>query len=201
MSTVDGASRRTRSQTTAAIESAAVALVNEVGYDAVTVDMICERAGISQRTFFNHFKTKDAAVIGSAGPGVDQQFAREFIVARGPFLPDAFRLVELPPVAAAEDMAARLRAVGSHPELMARQMQRFTLIEAEITDILRLRLLNETPETDEATRQEQARLLAAILAGLFRYLAESTTRTAGKAAPISPARIAELLRDLGLPLT
>jgi AcrR family transcriptional regulator len=199
MSTVDGASRRTRSQTTAAIESAAVALVNELGYDAVTVDMICERAQISQRTFFNHFKTKDAAVIGSAGPGVDQQFAREFIVARGPLLPDAFRLVELPRVVAPEEMAARLRAVGSHPELMARQMQRFTLIEAEITDILRLRLLNQSPQTDEATRQEQARLLAAILAGLFRYLAESTTRTGGN-APVSPARVTDLLRDLGIPV-
>ncbi|GAA4147046.1 TetR/AcrR family transcriptional regulator [Leifsonia shinshuensis] len=199
MSTVDGASRRTRSQTTAAIESAAVALVNELGYDAVTVDMICERAGVSQRTFFNHFKTKDAAVIGSAGPGVDQQFAREFIVAHGPLLPDAFRLVQLPQVVAPQEMAARLRAVGSHPELMARQMQRFTLIEAEITDILRLRLLNENPETDETTRQEQAKLLASILAGLFRYLAETTTRT-GATAPVSPDRVAELLRGLGVPL-
>ncbi|MBO1741095.1 TetR/AcrR family transcriptional regulator [Leifsonia sp. TF02-11] len=199
MSTADAAPRRTRSQTTAAIESAAVALVNELGYDAVTVDMICERAEISQRTFFNHFKTKDAAVIGSAGPVVDQQFAREFIVAHDPLLPDAFRLVVLPQVAAPEQVAARIRAVGSHPELMARQMQRFTLIEAEITDILRLRLLNENPGADESTRQEQARLLAALLAGLFRYLAESTTRTGGK-APVTPARIAELLRDLGIPL-
>ncbi|WP_232050897.1 TetR/AcrR family transcriptional regulator [Arabiibacter massiliensis] len=55
---------RKRRETRAAIEHAAMALVDELGYDNVTVAMIAERAVVSQGTFFNYFPTKDAAVVG-----------------------------------------------------------------------------------------------------------------------------------------
>ncbi|AGF72008.1 TetR family transcriptional regulator [Corynebacterium halotolerans] len=47
------------------IEDAATALVDERGFDAVTVDDICARAGISRRTFFNYMDSKDEAVLGT----------------------------------------------------------------------------------------------------------------------------------------
>lgn len=55
---------RKRRETRAAIEHAAMALVDELGYDNVTVSMIAERAVVSQGTFFNYFPTKDAAIVG-----------------------------------------------------------------------------------------------------------------------------------------
>jgi AcrR family transcriptional regulator len=45
-----------------AIRAAAVALVAERGFTAVTVDDIATAAGISRRTFFNYFSTKAAAL-------------------------------------------------------------------------------------------------------------------------------------------
>lgn len=200
MSTADGARRRNRAETTAAIESAAVALVNERGYDAVTVDMICERAGISQRTFFNHFKTKDAAVIGTDGPRVDQGRARRFIIERGPLLPSALSLIALPAVADDADRAARLRAVGSHPDLVARQLEQFGTIQSELAEILRLRLENESPDADPVDLADQAALVSHMLAGTFRYMAEA----AAAPSPANPAeigqRIGRLLRNLRPPL-
>ncbi|PWH07938.1 TetR family transcriptional regulator [Brachybacterium endophyticum] len=43
---------------------AALELVAEHGLDGVTVEMIAERAGVSPRTFFNHWATKETAILG-----------------------------------------------------------------------------------------------------------------------------------------
>lgn len=59
-----GLRERKRRATRAAIERSAIALVGELGYDSVTVALICERADVSQGTFFNYFPTKDAAIAG-----------------------------------------------------------------------------------------------------------------------------------------
>ncbi|MDO5032807.1 TetR/AcrR family transcriptional regulator [Corynebacterium sp.] len=47
------------------IEDAATRLVDERGFADVTVEEICEAAGISRRTFFNYFDSKDSAVLGA----------------------------------------------------------------------------------------------------------------------------------------
>ncbi|WP_432543308.1 TetR/AcrR family transcriptional regulator [Kineococcus sp. SYSU DK002] len=53
---------RRRAETTQQIADAAVDLALENGWNAVTVDEIAARAGISRRTFFNYFATKDEAL-------------------------------------------------------------------------------------------------------------------------------------------
>ena len=59
-----GLRERKRRATRDAIERAAIALVSERGYDNVTVAQICEASSVSQGTFFNYFRTKDAAIVG-----------------------------------------------------------------------------------------------------------------------------------------
>ncbi|TFD23489.1 TetR family transcriptional regulator [Cryobacterium lyxosi] len=54
------------------VKQSAVSLVLEHGCDNVTVDMICSRSGISQRTFFNYFNTKNAAIIGTESSTIDE---------------------------------------------------------------------------------------------------------------------------------
>ncbi len=41
----------------------ALQLFNKKGYDRVTVDDVCEKAGISKGTFYNYFKSKDQIII------------------------------------------------------------------------------------------------------------------------------------------
>lgn len=54
---------RRRRETEAAIHRAAVELIAAQGYDAVTVPMISERAGVCVRTFFNYFPNKESSVV------------------------------------------------------------------------------------------------------------------------------------------
>lgn len=190
MSTASGA-RRSPAETTAAIERAAVALVVEHGYDRVTVDMICEAAGVSQRTFFNHFKTKDAALLGTGLPTIDERRAREFIVSNGPLLAEAAALVRVTPDMIPADpqlMIARIRAVSSNPMLIARQMERLSTIEGELRQIIELRLRREATEQGAdaaalAEIPEQAEIATHLLAGVMRYVGLSWARTAEAGSP------------------
>ncbi|MGW7517538.1 TetR/AcrR family transcriptional regulator [Streptomyces sp. NPDC054796] len=57
-----GLRERKKLETRSALRAAAVELYLDKGPSAVTVHDICEAAGVSPRTFFNYFETKDDAV-------------------------------------------------------------------------------------------------------------------------------------------
>jgi AcrR family transcriptional regulator len=195
MSNPPAARRRNVAETTAAIERAAVGLVAEHGYDAVTVDMVCEAAGVSQRTFFNHFKTKDAALLGHDLPTIDERAARAFIVSDGPLLAEAVGLVRIDPSMIPVDpalVAERIRAISAQPVLLAKQMERLAAIEGELREIIELRLRRQAGDagsdaagTDELA--EEAELITHVLAGVMRYVGIAWARRAaegGSAAPL-----------------
>ncbi|MDR7188440.1 AcrR family transcriptional regulator [Microbacterium sp. BE35] len=198
MSTPPPPRRRDAVAKTAAIERAAIDLVIEHGYDSVTVDMICARAHVSQRTFFNHFRTKDAAVIGAGPPSIDERAAREFIVSSGPLLIGAAELIRIDPGAMAADpelLARRIRAVGTSSALMARQMERLAGLEQELAEIILLRLRTQFPSEDASHLAVQAELTTHILAGVMRYIGQSWAKQveAGDAPQIDPSAIGEVL--------
>jgi len=60
--TADPRSRR-RTANHAALATTTLALASEHGLDGFTVDDVAREAGISRRTFFNHFASKEEAVV------------------------------------------------------------------------------------------------------------------------------------------
>ncbi|HEX5967277.1 MAG TPA: TetR family transcriptional regulator [Intrasporangium sp.] len=67
-----GLRERKKRETRRAIHRAALDLVEESGFDDVTTDQIAGRAGVSPRTFFNYFPTKEAAVLGTTPADLDE---------------------------------------------------------------------------------------------------------------------------------
>jgi AcrR family transcriptional regulator len=63
----DGARADKRYLTRSAIEAAALQLFSERGYDGTDVAAIAERAGVSRRTFFRHFRQKSEVIFGPEG--------------------------------------------------------------------------------------------------------------------------------------
>lgn len=100
---------RERKKRAARVEThrAALELVAGRGLGGVTVEMIAERAGISPRTFFNHWATKEAALLGVVFTDADG-------------IGDALRArpaEEAPTVALRAVLREWMRMVPSDPEL------------------------------------------------------------------------------------
>ena len=167
-------------ETTLRVERSAVTLVLEHGFDNVTVDMICRHSGISQRTFFNYFTTKKAAIIGAEPPAIDESRARAFIAAPGDdLLPDVLILMSAigPHDGLDEQLFTdRLRIFALHPQLMQEQVERMTRVTSEVTELVYLRLgrgatAHTEDDEDRAFRHGQAALLTHAMLGVVRFMA------------------------------
>ena len=74
-----GLRERKRAATRSAITSTARAMTAERGLNGYTVEEVCDAAGISRRTFFNYFPTKEDAIIGHAEDDIPAEAIDEFV--------------------------------------------------------------------------------------------------------------------------
>lgn len=117
-----GLRERKKLATRAALHEAALRLVAERGLDAVSVDDVAERAGVSPRTFFNYFASKVDAVVG-ADPAAPRELAAAFLARPESQSPvDALRAIHRERAAemAGESELWRLRmqVIDAHPVLI-----------------------------------------------------------------------------------
>ena len=82
-----------RDRRRAAVERIALDLALEHGYDAVTVEMICDAALISQSTFFNYFGSKYRAVLGPEPKPFDEHRLAAFAAGHGDVLTELMLLI------------------------------------------------------------------------------------------------------------
>jgi AcrR family transcriptional regulator len=130
---IDGGLReRKRAATRAAVTAVARSLTAERGLNGYTVEEVCERAGISRRTFFNYFPTKEDAIIGHADDDVPSGVIDEFVAGgagspAGDISPTLFRDLIRLSLRLAEDMTASeedtrqlIGVVRKEPQLILR---------------------------------------------------------------------------------
>jgi AcrR family transcriptional regulator len=138
-------SRVQQKQATAlALRAAAVRLMADRGYDATSTDDIARAAGVSPRTFFNYFPTKESVVPLPADflPGVVERALRarpagedvlHSLVAAA--LATVDTIATLP--GAGESMAATVRLMFDERQLRQIFLERQTLAEERAWDVLR----------------------------------------------------------------
>lgn len=73
---VEGLRERKKRERGQALRRAAIDLALEKGYHNVTVEDICERCGVSRRTFFNYYSSKEEALLGRADTVFDEETNR-----------------------------------------------------------------------------------------------------------------------------
>lgn len=76
-----GLRERKRVATRAAITDTARSLVAKHGFAGFTIEQLCAQVGISRRTFFNYFPSKEDALIGRQEDGFPDNLVEEFVQA------------------------------------------------------------------------------------------------------------------------
>ncbi|OIN79818.1 TetR/AcrR family transcriptional regulator [Mycobacterium malmoense] len=168
-----GLRERRRRQTSADIRDAAVRLTLERGFDKVTIEEICAEAGISTRTFFNYFPTKESAI--AYGPSdIPADLAADFVAA-GP-APYPVVLAELITLAAhhLRDMppqrelaAGMLELAKTTPAVLAAFLADLERFQNQLTDIVARR--QAMRPDDEIPALIAALALTAVRSGIERW--------------------------------
>ena len=147
---------RHRARTLAGIHQAALDLAGEGSYSDTTVDAVAERAGVSRRTFFNYYASKEDAVLGLTPPHIteaaharymDRSTGDEFARTVRLFM-DVLRDATGPP----EFMAHRQELVEQHPELKRRIGLHVTTAESlVVSTVMEQSALGTSPRSEETS--------------------------------------------------
>lgn len=169
---------RKKQATRRALRNAALALVAERGFAHVTVENITEAVDVSTRTFFNHFSSKEAAVIG-ADPERIKQLALSLLARPEKESPvEALRAVMVEYAATIDEefddlgegreaWFRRFSIVREDPELLGAFVGHFTEVERTLVEALAERL-GKDPAHDAYPALVTATVLAAgRVAGIY----------------------------------
>lgn len=164
-------------ETRRAIRNAALDLALENGLESLTVEAIAHKAGVSPRTFFNYFASKEDALVTEAAEGAEQ--VRTLLLERpadeapmralhhaiinsnyyGSAPPDRDRLL------------SRQRLTQEHPSLMAHQLGKISIAERTFAVALAERMDTDLDE-DLVPELLAAMAVSIIRVAMRRWVAE-----------------------------
>ncbi len=182
MTTSEITLEKRRLDTWSAIHKAAATLALEEGPARATIDSIAEMAGISRRTFFNYFPTKEDAVLGLGPPEMPADALAEFQAVEGDLLAGLVHFmvtVLRSSYRLSPNSNVRRQLIERFPELRSRQMHYAGLVESMIAPVLREKLSGTTDtgvEDDEAAAAAMLALARTIVQ--FTYSRQSAGSTA-----------------------
>jgi AcrR family transcriptional regulator len=165
---VPGLRERKRQETLRRITDAGICLFIEQGIDATTLDEIAAAAGISRRTFFHYFRSKDDILL-SLQNGMGEMIAervRQAGDAVSPF--DAIRasVIAVCAEVPTDDMVAIDRLMRSSPAVQARKQASYVEHERTLLAALRLRW-------PDPAREMALRVVAMLAIGAIRLATEA----------------------------
>ncbi len=158
------------------LERAAVELAAEHGYDAVTIEMICEACMTAPRTFYNYLGSKEAAILGPRTPFASEEQVQRFVhEPTDDILVDFLSMVidSLTENAIDPELyQLRQRVIYTTPELSAKRLAIDGEIEARYRAVIveRFRVAGRIDSTD-AELDDEAHMVIALTRGVLTYTA------------------------------
>lgn len=148
---------RNKRATRRALRDATLELALERGLDAVPIEEIARRAGVSTRTFFNYFDGKEDAAMLELFLLSDDELSRfAAMTGDGGAWRDLTRLFTADVERTdGQNLARYMELHASHPLLAARQMGQFAMFLGRLTEAVAMRLGGRA----------QTRLRAEVMAG------------------------------------
>ena len=171
----EGLRERKRRETLWRITDAGICLFIEKGYEATTIDEIAAAAGISRRTFFYYFKSKDE-ILPSLQSGVGDMLVDALRAAPPDKRPlEAIRdaATKVCALIPADDMIAIDRLMRSSEAVQARKQASYVQQENALFAALRERWPDRERETG-------LRLVAMLAIGAMRLATDAFSREGGK---------------------
>ena len=134
----EGLRERKKAETHQALAKAALDLADRLGPERVTVEAIADAAGVSPRTFFNYFPSKEDAIVGIA-PAQSSALLADLLSRPEDEPPlDALRAVVLAAAerlqAGGDDWVIRHRLIQKHHSLAVRRAAWFAEVERRMAE-------------------------------------------------------------------
>ncbi len=171
----EGLRERKRRETLRRITDAGMCLFIEQGYEATTIDQIATAAGISRRTFFYYFKSKDDILLSKQSGMGDMIVAALRDAPRNKRPLEAIRdaVVAVCAPIPVDDMLAIDRVMRSSEVVQARKQASYVEHERTLFSALRERW-------PEPARETGLRLVAMLAIGAMRLSFDTLNREDGK---------------------
>lgn len=179
--TDDGLRARKQRTTREAIHRIAVRRALADGPQSVTAAEISAEAGVSARTFFNYFPSKEDAMLGfhEALP-TDDELA-EFAESNGTdLLRELVRLMRNVFSSSPTDhdiMRDRRELLCQHPELLQRQMARVFAVEQRIVPVVAQRMRTLATFQDVRDHEASAQMLVMLATNSIRIAIRNVTQS------------------------
>jgi AcrR family transcriptional regulator len=185
MTMTEGLRERKKAETRAALANAALHLADQLGPEKVTVEAVAEAAGVSPRTFFNYFPSKEAAILGTTRPSDDGTLLARLKdrpageppldALREAFLGVVDRLEQDP-----DSWVIRQRLVQRHPDLAARWAAHMASFERDIVvEVARRTKLDPDRDTYPAV------VVGAVMAAVRVAMTVWQNQPQGRATPLA----------------
>lgn len=178
---------RKQRETRAALHRAAIDRVLDDGLENATVAVIAADAGVSTRTFFNYFESKEAAILGNQRDGLDEDTIAEFLAGTAT---GADLLLEIADIIheiflqgdtrSAVSPQKRREVVFRYPVLIHSKMENTDQVELQITHMVTRRLLlaaglgdpgPDAADLEGTAEWQRARMMVHIAGVPMRFLA------------------------------
>ncbi|MDN5812399.1 MAG: TetR/AcrR family transcriptional regulator [Micrococcaceae bacterium] len=166
---------RNRLETWNAIHDAAAAMTLEDGPVSVTIEAVASRAGVSKRTFFNYFPTKEDAILGTRAPLVSDELLEKFRSSDADLLTRIVRIlagVMATSLGRGHAYQVRRDIITRYPELKGRMVQHINAAEQLVDEILHERMDSEAAEETLnllPDGQDSARALLMLAGTITRF--------------------------------